>query len=90
VSEGEQVANKMFPDAEPNFGIARALTFWNNTKVPLVWINSDLVKGKQKILTACHESYHLVKYLENRIPINDEEWFAETLEYVVKQIKENN
>ena len=85
-NEGQQVIKKMFPEVSPKFENSRGLTFTNSTKVPAIWINSELVKTeKLKLLVLIHESYHLIKHIGENINIEDDEWFAETLEWVVKQ-----
>jgi hypothetical protein len=85
---GKTLVAELFPDVDYNyiFDDRRGATFFKRNKVPLIWINSDKVKGKQKLWTTIHESYHLVKCIGEWIGINDEEWFAETLEFVVRKI----
>lgn len=85
---GKRLSLKLFPDVSKDYDFTnrRGLTFFKRNKVPMIWINSDKVKGKQKLYTAIHESTHLVKCIGDWVGITDEEWFAETMEYAVKQI----
>lgn len=85
---GKILVHKLFPDVDYGyiFDDRRGATFFKRNKLPLIWINSDKVKGKQKLYTAIHESTHLVKCIGDWVGITDEEWFAETMEYVVRQI----
>jgi hypothetical protein len=83
---GKKLGKEIFPDIDCKFENRRGLTFYKTDKVPLIWINSDLVKGKQRLYTTIHESYHLVRCIGDWTGIDSEEWFAETMEYVVKQI----
>lgn len=86
----KKLVKELFPDIDyDRFADRRGLTFFKKNQVPMIWINSDKVKGKQKLYTTIHESYHLVKCIGEWIGIDDEEWFAETMEYVVKQILSN-
>ena len=83
--EAIQIVKILFPDINLGFEDMRGRTFTHRGTEPLIWINNSFSETKEQILlTAIHEACHMVKNIRN--DIKNEEWFAETTEYVVKQI----
>ena len=89
--EAERYTKRRYKKNYKGFGDVdydvRAITFWDHEFGATIFINKDLRKNPKDILeTAVHESYHLISYVAKRVGIKDDEWFGETLEYVVNQI----